>query len=525
MFPPRTPTRPQQRLRVTGVALAVVLAFGLTSCTSAVNSAATGTSSAPKAGGSIVVATNLDAQPSGIWGTIARNYPWLENVFEPIITINPSTGKPDPLLATKWTVASDGLSVAITLRKDVTFQTGRKMTADDVKFTYEKAADPAAGSNLGYVAKDFTSIDVTSPTTLTIKFSTPLGNTLFDFMNQTLIVDQQTYAGLANGSQVIGTGPYMFTDWKPGASFTLKRYSGYWGKAPYLDSIQFALTSDPTAELSAVRSGRAQVAFGMTASDAQTLGGGGQYTLLKAGGTVYPFGMNVTIAPFDNPAVRQAAGYAIDTARINQQVFGNTGTITDLPWGPNSPGYTKQLATHYSYNPSKAKQMIKDAGATGAKVTITYNASNAAVKSEYEIVANNLKAIGLVPTGNALDQPTFQKAQAAGNLGAAFLTLHGQVGLSPATMVKAMPVLLTTGNPSHFSTPTYTQLAKALDAAASNTQASAAALQALSTYMLDQAFVIPMIQAPGLLVVKNSVQGVSADVRGFILFKSAYLTK
>jgi peptide/nickel transport system substrate-binding protein len=513
-----------RRFRLAGLALAAIIAVGLAGCTLAVNSGTGSGSSKPKAGGSIVVATNLDAQPSGIWGTVARNYPWLENVFQPLITIDPKTNTPTPLLATKWVVAADGRSVQITLRSDVTFQTGRKMTAADVKYTYQKAADPASGSNLGYVAKDFTSIDVTSPTQLTIHFSTALGNSLFDFMNQTLIVDQTTYAGLADGSQVVGTGPYKFGSWKPGASFTLTKYKGYWGTAPYLDSIQFVVTTDATAELSAVRSGRADIAFGLTASNAQTLSGTSQFSLTKAGGTIYPLGLNVTAAPFNNQAVRQAVGYAIDGQRINQQVFGKTGVVTDLPWGPSSPGYTSQLATHYSYNLAKAKQMIKAAGATGAKVAITYNASNSAVQTEYSIVANNLKAIGLVPTGNALDQPTFQADQAAGQLGQAFLSLHGQVGLSPATMAKALPVLVDGKNPSHFATPKYTQLVNALEVAP-DAQASSAALQSLSSYMLDQAFVIPIVQAPGLLVVKNSVQGVSAEVRGFILFKSAYLSE
>jgi peptide/nickel transport system substrate-binding protein len=514
--------RPQRSLGIAGLALAVAIPLGLTGCSSAVNSAATRTSSAPKTGGDLVVATNLDMNPSAIFSTAIRNYPWLENVFQPLIRIA-ADGKPGPLLATSWKVADDGLSIDITLRNDVTFHSGRKMTADDVKYTYDLSTDPARGSNLGYVAKSFKSIDVTSPTTLTITSTQPLGGRLFDYMNQTVIVDKDTFAGVADGSKLIGTGPFTFNDWKPGASFTLKKYNAYWGKAPYLNSIQFVITSNATAELSAVRSGRAQVAFGMTARDGQTLSSDKQYSLIKSGGTIFPLGMNVTAAPFDKKEVRQAVAYAIDGARINAQVFGGTGIVTDLPWGPAYPGYTEALATHYAYNLVKAKQMIAKAGALGAPVKIAYNASNAAVKSEYEIVANNLKAIGLVPSANAMDQPTFGKAQSDGTLGQAFLSLHSQVGIRPSTVVKAMPVLVKK-NPSHFDKPEYTQLVNSLQAASSEQQ-SGDALTALSNYMLDQAFLVTIVQAPNLLVVKNSVQGVSADVRGFLLFNTAYLAE
>ncbi len=68
----------------------------------------------------------------------------------------PNGQDPKPVLAKSWKLVDDRLSIGIVLRGNVTFHTGRQMTADDVKHTYEEAALPESGSQLGFVAKAFT---------------------------------------------------------------------------------------------------------------------------------------------------------------------------------------------------------------------------------------------------------------------------------------------------------------------------------------------------------------------------------
>jgi peptide/nickel transport system substrate-binding protein len=497
------------------MSMAVVVAV-LAGCTSAVS--ATAPVSHPVSGGTLVVATALDAAPAPIFQSLQRNDPWAADVFEPIIQLGPD-GQPKGLLAKSWKVAANGLSIDIQLRNDVTFQTGRPMTAADVKFSIETSELPSSGNNLAFVPKQFTSINVVSNTELSITFANPIGS-LFDYFDATPIVDQKTFAGLADGSQVVGTGPYKFGEWKPGASFTLTRYKGYWGKAPYLASIQFVVTTDATAETSAVRSGRAQVAFGLTASGAATFSTTKQYKVLDGAGTIYPLGLNVTVPPLNDKSVRQAIAYALDQDRVNKQVFAGTGLVTDLMWSPNTPGYTKALANSYPYNLALATKMIKDAGATGAKIPIAYGA-NPTVRSEYEIVANNLTAIGLVPVPVAMDQPTYQTNQAAGTLGAAFLPLHGVVGQSPATILAGLPTLRK-GNPSQFWTQKYQDLTNNVETATTE-KAEAAAVTAISKYMTDEAFLLPIIQAPAPVVVAKGVSGVTTTFSGQLELNRAWL--
>jgi peptide/nickel transport system substrate-binding protein len=469
----------------------------------------------------LTYAVALDALPSGIYQTLERNNAWINNVFQPLLLVDPVTREPKPVLATGWDVAPDGQSIAITIRDDVTFHSGRKMTADDVKYTLQQAAKPATASILGFVAASFTDIAIESPTRLKISLPS-VQSSLFDFFDQTLIVDQETDAGLANGSQVIGTGPFTFAEWKPGASYTLRKYDKYWAANDVnLDSIEYIVTTDATAELSAMRSGRAQMAWGLTPTDAKGFEGDPRHQVLSAGGNFYWFGVDVMSPPFDKREVRQAIAYALDGERVKLQVLANTGRLSNLYWGPETPGMDASMTNRYSYDPDRAKSMIAAAGASGATLPVAYGA-NPVVRAMYEIIANNLTAVGLAPSATPMDQPTFQAKQTAGDLGPAFLGLSGQGGLSPATLLNSLPPLRR-GNPSHFATPDYEQLRNAVLSAQTPAD-STAALQRLSTYLLDEAFSLPVVIAPSQLVATASVHDVSLTSRGPVLFDRAYLS-
>jgi peptide/nickel transport system substrate-binding protein len=503
------------------VAAATAAAIALAGCTSA-RDVSSSPAATPVAGGTLTVAVALDALPSGIFATLDRNFPWIENVFEPLVRLDPETRELEPVLATDVEVASDGMSAVVTLREGVTFQNGAPFNADTAKFSIEKSIDPTAGNNLAFVGRAFEEISVDSDTQLTIRFAKELGDSFLDYLTQTEMVDPTSYDGIADGSQVVGTGPFAFGDWRPGAGFTLTKFADYWDvDKVYLDEIDYVVTGDATAEINAVKSGRADIGYGMAPANAITFDGDDRFRFVEGTLSIYPIGLNVQAGPFTEQAVRQAVGYAIDYDRLNDQVFAGFGTVTNLPWTPGSVDESREK--HYTYDPEKAKQLVADAGAEGAQVKITYNRSNATVNAEYQIIANNLTEIGLVPVADGLDQPTYQAAQTNATIEQSFLTLHGQTGLAPATVVQGVPTLRA-GNASHMDTPEYQELSAAL-VAATTPDETQDALDALSDYMLDQAFLLTMVQSPNVIVVSNSVNGVETTIRGLLLFKKAYVSE
>jgi peptide/nickel transport system substrate-binding protein len=510
----RKSRRPVTAALVAGTAAIAVVLSG---CQSAVQQQAADSSAEPVQGGTLSVAQSGDLQPRNLMAARAGNVTWASNVFETLTKYDEDM-KPQPLLATDWTLADDAMSMDITLRDDVTFHSGRQMTAEDVKFSIETSADPQYNAQVGFIARSFASVEIVSDTDLTITFSAPTPN-VFDFFEQTYIVDSETIAGLADASQVIGTGPFTFESWSPGSEATLTRYDDYWGDAPYLDGIDIAVITDSTAMLNAVRSDRTQIAFAMNPVDIQTLASNTAFTIVDTASAAYPMGINVTQAPFDTKEARQAVQYAIDRERIGEQIFGDSADITDLFWGPNTPGAPEDLATYYSYDPEKAERMLDESGAAGAAIEITVIGlpQNTGVA---EIVRNNLEEVGLQPTITVQDPQTWDQNQVAGELGQAFLPLHGLNGLGPATLLNVLPSLRE-GNPSKFWTDEYVELRDALSTASEDEYEDA--LRELSEYILDEAFTSVILQSIGQIVQSNIAHDASYTSRGYLDAGAAFV--
>ena len=461
----------------------------------------------------LTIASPGDAQPKNILPIRAGNTSWVQAVFEPLVRIMPGDDTPQPVLAKSWTVSEDGKTVTFELEDGVTFHSGRPFTSADVKFTLETAADKASASQFSFIASAISEIATPSDTEVVLTLERPMPN-LFEFLSQTVIVDKDTYDQRADGKVLVGTGPYKFADWVPGASIRMVSYDGYRDPSAHaFDEIDIAVITDPTAMISALRSNRAQLAMQMQPRDAIELSGNPMYQTVPTAGSLYPLGVNVTDAPFDDKRVRQAVGYAIDRDRINQQIFDGLGTPTDLFW-PTSD----EQAQHYAYNPDKARELLKEAGAEGATATVALHALPSQ-RAIFEIVQNNLTDAGFKVEANILDPSTYGQQQIAGELGPMFIQLHGMDGLSPATLLSAAPALRE-GNPSHFWTDEYLKLRDAVQSAA-NKQASDDAVKALGDYLLDQAFNLNILSAPTLSVSTTNLKGVEYTTTGYIVFNHA----
>lgn len=501
----------------------LVLAGGLgtaflavSGCRSAVDEAAS--PGAPQRGGTLKLAASADAQPAAVMANRAGNWMWRRLVFEPLAEYDDKRVA-QPVLAKSWTFNASRTQMVLDLRDDVKFHTGRQFTAADVVYTLEQVKEARNASQLRSVALTLAKIEATGTHQVTLTLDKP-SDSLFDLFHLTPIVDKETFAGIGDGSAVVGTGPFVWKQWRPKAGITLERNPQYRvADRPYFDNVEISIITDATALQNALRGGQAHLANGLSTSDITALKADAGYALENASGVFYPLGLDVTAAPFDKKEVRQAVGYALDRERIRAQVFGGDATITDLWWTPQERGYPQDLAGHYSLQLDKAKAMIAQAGATGAKVPIAF-ANLPTMKSLFEIVRFNLEQIGLAPEAEALDLAEYDSRQVAGNMGPAFLLLHGMVGFSAATIVDAMPSIRE-GNPSKFAETRYDELKADLQQA--DDAGRPEALTELSTYMLDAAFNHIIAVAPQYHVRSAKLRGVKTVALGCVVATDAYL--
>jgi peptide/nickel transport system substrate-binding protein len=513
------------RRKLTGAVVLTVALLSPAACTSAVdqaNQASTATNEAScQPGGTLTAALASPADPSAVLSGRPGNIFWVRNIVEPLWYITKDSPEPKPLLAKSWKYENDNKTLVLTLQDGVKFHTGRAFTADDVVYTFSQVTKAGSPSNFGPIVSTW-QVAATAPNTVTITAPTALDQSAPSILDVTPIIDKDTYAGIASGKQIVGTGPFTLDTYTPGAAMTLKKNPNYWQAGlPKLDKIDIPVIADSTAQLAALQSGRLQLASGLTVRDATTAGDGTKFTLEKSGGIFYLLGMDITKAPLNNKQVRQAIAYAIDRERINQQVFVGIGTTSDLMWPESSPGYPKDLATKYTYDPEKAKQLIASAGATGATVDLTY-AQQPILASMYSIIANNLEAIGLKPKGEALSIGDYQQRVATASFKMSYLNNAASVGQSAPVLLATLPQIRLKNNSLGYDDPRFAELSNAVTTATSAT--SADALRELTEYMLDEANVQLIVAAPTTAVQAKNLTGVERTLTGS-LFRNACLTK
>jgi peptide/nickel transport system substrate-binding protein len=475
---------------------------------------------APKQGGTLRISQTADIQPGNILAGRGGNNAFRHNVFDTLTVLDATTGQPRAVLATEWESSNDNKTFVVRIRDDVTFHSGRPMTAEDVVYTFEQIKVPENSSQMRPLVSEWTSMTATGPHEVTITSDKAIAPRVFDVFQLATIVDKETFAGLKDASTVVGTGPFKFESWVPGATVRLVANESYWGGRPYLDAIELNVINDPTALANSIR-GRADLVLELTPRDQIMFQGDASVELFSGpGGAFHPMGIDVTKPPFDNKSLRQAFGFAIDRERILDQVFSGQGEVSNLWWRSNEPGTTEELRNHYSYDPDRARALIAEAGAEGVDVPIKVIGFGS-TPAVYEIIQNNLREVGLNPVGEVLETAAFDQGQTAGELGPVFVQIHGLQGFSAATLVDAFPALRP-NNPSKFDPPRYRELKDALQAAQGE-QAYAAALQELATFMLDEAFSHVVIKTVPLHAKLPGVMDLDFDNVGYLHLGKAWI--
>ena len=287
------------------------------------------------------------------------------NVFEQLLRRAPD-GTLQPGIATKWDVAPDGKTITFTLRDNAKFQNGDPVTADDVKFSFQRYADKALGNVFASNLSDVAGVDVVSPTQVAVRLTQPDGSFL-NAAGYAWIVPKNYITQHGNdyfAQHPIGTGPYMFDSRSIKQSFVLKRFDGYWGQKPYYAELDFQIIPDDNARISALRSGQvqfaAQVPPQMT-SQIQSAGNLKVVTGFTGDNIFLDLNMKAQGMPWDKPEVRQALSYAIDRNAIIKNVLGGQG-LPLVGLAPNDNGYTGTDLKEKAYDPAKAKQLLAQAG-------------------------------------------------------------------------------------------------------------------------------------------------------------------
>ncbi|WP_211747051.1 ABC transporter substrate-binding protein [Paenibacillus sp. Marseille-Q4541] len=302
-----------------------------------------------------------------------------QQVFDTLIDYKEGTTEVEGELAESWEVSPDGLKYVFKLRPGVKFHDGTDLDAEAVVFNFTRWSDPTSefkfeGDSFDYydsmfgpdgsrVIKEVKAIDEA-----TVEFT--LNNPQAPFL-QNIAMPSFGIASPAAiqekketfKSEPVGTGPFVFKEWKRSDSITLDKNVSYWKEGyPKLERVIVRSIPDNTARFNALQNGEIDLMEDLSPDHLSTLESNSELQKIERP----PFnlayiGFNLKKQPFDNPKVRIALNHAVNKQGIIDAFFAGQAVPAVNPMPPTLWGYNDKIAD-YEYDLEKAKQLLAEAG-------------------------------------------------------------------------------------------------------------------------------------------------------------------
>jgi len=300
-----------------------------------------------------------------------NDYAIVANVFSTLIGYEPGTRKMVPDLATKWEVSNDGKIYTFYLRKGVKFHRGYgELTAEDVKFTFERILDPKTKARYPDFFKSIDKIEIIDKYTVKfiLKYPDPAFLTYLAPWRNSFIVCKKAVLEMGDekfAMQPVGTGPFVVEKWnQETGDVILVKNPDYYGEKPKVDKIIYKVIEDPYTQYLALEKGEVDI-VSLDISISGLLDRAKSNPNIKVyekiGGGSLSLTFNLKDPVLSNLKVRQAIAYAINRTEIAVDLLKNTVTEAKGFISPAYVCYTEDIP-QYPYNPEKARQLLVEAG-------------------------------------------------------------------------------------------------------------------------------------------------------------------
>ncbi len=318
----------------------------------------------PVSGGKMVLATvdtPIDLDPQN-----EANYASLQvygNIFARLVSMD-SNYKIHPSLAHSWT-QDDDVTWTMDLVDNAVFHNGDPLTAEDVKFSFERVR---SHNNSVYLSA-FKSTEVLSKYRVRFHLTGPLGPFLPTLSEFSDVVSKRAVTSQNPKLHPVGAGPFKFVEWVQNDHITLEKWDKYFQKdLPYLDQVTFRAIGQDSVRLTNLQSGQADWIQRVAGQQVPTLA---QSNLRHSPARPYLpdlIALNVTRPPFNDVRVRQAIAWCIDRAEIAKLVFFSEGAPLAEAAPPHSPFHAGVDPYAGAPDPDRARALLKEAGMENLQV-------------------------------------------------------------------------------------------------------------------------------------------------------------
>lgn len=317
-------------------------------------------------------------------------------------------------LAESWEVSPDELSITFHLRKGVKWHDGREFTADDLMFTYRFMTDPRTPTPY---AGDFLLVkaaEVLDRYTFRVHYAKPFAPALISWGMWVLpkhLLEGKDVRQSPLNHHPVGTGPYLFRQWKTGEKIELEANPNYFEGRPYIQRLIYRIIPDSATLFLELKAGGVDWSSlsplqYQKQTDIELFRRSFRKYRHLANGYTY-LGLNLKDPRFQDRRVRQALAYAIDKQEIIKVVLLGLGVEATGPYKPDTWVYNPRTKK-YPYDPDRAKKLLAEAGwkdedgdgvlekdGRPFRFAILTNQGNEERKMTAEIIQKRLERIGI----------------------------------------------------------------------------------------------------------------------------------
>ncbi len=463
----------------------------------------------------------------------------IQQVFEGLTQWG-EDNKVHPNLASSWDISKDGMTYTFHIRKGIKFSNGRELTAQDFKYSIERAADPAFNSPTvdTYLyaisgledrrhgkASDVKGIQVVDPYTLKIQIDKPrpyfLGTLTYPVSWVVCKEALDNGKEITDVKQMIGTGPYIATSYQQDQLISLKANKGYHEGAPKIDGIDRPIVKDALTRLNKFKNGDLDLTR-IERQDIPALKNDPKFGPMihyYDRPAVYYLGLNVgTYAPFKILAVRQAIAMAVNKDRIVQQTLGGSEPAANAILPPSVLGHRDNAAV-IPYNPEKAKQLLAQAGFPGGKglppLVLTHRDGQPDVSLVAEAVVTDLRTnLGIDCKTQKLSWTTYLDEHNRKQLDFFHMRWSADY-LDPQNFLSTLLATYGEENRQNYSNPAYDKLCLQADTSMNEPERLKLYAQAEDMVLQDAVF-IPIYFERDAELVSPRVHGLRESVFGHL---------
>jgi len=327
------------------------------------------------------------------------------------------TGEYLPYLAESWSVTPDGMVYEFTLRDDIYFHDGSKLTAQDYAWTFNRAVSVPVQSTAGATLLGMMKAEAVDDLTFKVTMAMP-NSTLKDVLSrptyhQPLSQSAVEASGQDYGRNPVGVGPFVFKEWITGSRLVLEKNPDYsWGpegapaEGPDIEAIEYRFIPEYSTRLAGLESGEIDY-LRLEDKDVARFKDDDNFQLFDRldSGSGYTIIMNITKAPFDDVRFRKALNYAVDREILVKVAAMGLAEPSYGPITRGTVGYWDGVEEiGYRYEPDKAAGLLEELGWTkgtdgilqkdGNQLSLVLDVMGGQTRSA-EILQQQFKAVGI----------------------------------------------------------------------------------------------------------------------------------